>query len=77
MSTLWCPRVGYLFCTQSSYASLPVKIDDDGNEFDAVPVGGSEDTQYTTGDGAGTSNGLGLKAVISLSVWWLGEGNTA
>ena len=55
------------------YASLPVKFDDSGNQYDALMVAGSKSVQYTTKDGpnAGSDTGRDSENTVSGSGWWM------
>ena len=60
-----------LYQIPSGYASLPTKVDDDGNEVDAVIVAGSLGTQYTRSDGISAGSRVGLDSVSPVSGWWI------
>lgn len=57
----------------SGYLTVPVKVDDNGDEFDAEMVAGSTGT-ICSSSGEETEEGLaGLDTVEPLSGWWMYE----
>lgn len=57
----------------SGYLTVPVKVDDNGDEFDAEMLAGSVGTIYSSSGEENAEGLIGLDTIEPLSAWWMYE----